>query len=751
MSLGSTLSKTIWPFSPQSIPNLLLWVDAADTTSYTPSTAITTCRNKGYSSGSLSVTGTVNATSTTINSLPTFAFAASAFMVCPSLAFLQTTRTAFVVVNIGASGTIRYFMVGGSNSLDTQFYSYSTDLELNYSGHNNYVAASPSPMFSTTSLLCGTTLSTNGGLFINGTAQTITNTLSPYATGTSTTQQLGASGTGTFTLGEAMIFDGAITDIQRQHIEGYLAKKWGLQALLPASHPYYNNATWGVSHPFNRTFSPPDISGCKLWLDGADSASITLSGSNVTAWADKSGNASNATATGTAGGITTSSAGVVFSGGASWMTIAGIAGTLTNTPFVVFVVETFTGNFASKSWFFGDDANTGVTDSTLTLGYRQGTGAANGHNGAYSMSFWADDLDDLNFTASSPTGVTRLWSNYLPTATNRNVRLNGAVDATHTNFTRLNAFATPVLGRANGLGYYYGTISEIIIYNQDIGVPQIQQVEQYLAWKWKLVSNLVPGHPGKTLPAFQTMFSPKSISGLQLWLDAADSTSITLSGSNVTAWADKSGNGRNGTATSTVTLGNNINGVQSMVLNRSGYFRGAISITTPGLTCFAVATTTLALPLSGSDQRLVSITAGAQLDYNNTQSAIVLFNQSTTSTIQTYRNNGGVVSNAIVQNVPFMVATQLDITNLLGTMWFNGSLSGTGGTATGNFAATAYGIANDAANQTGEYWQGYIGEIIMYNVILTTSQRQQVEGYLAQKWRLTANLPTTHAYKKNLS
>ena len=636
-------------------------------------------------------------------------------------------------------------MIGGSNSLDTQFYSYNTDLELNYSGHNNYVAASPSPMFSTTSLLCGTTLSTNGGLFINGTAQTITNTLSPYATGTSTTQQLGASGTGTFTLGEAMIFDGAITDIQRQHIEGYLAKKWGLQSLLPASHPYYNNATWGVSHPFNRTFQPPDISGCKLWLDGADSASITLSGSNVTAWADKSGNASNATATGTAGGITTSSAGVVFSGGASWMTIAGIAGTLTNTPFVVFVVETFTGNFASKSWFFGDDANTGVTDSTLTLGYRQGTGAANGHNGAYSMSFWADDLDDLNFTASSPTGVTRLWSNYLPTATNRNVRLNGAVDATHTNFTRLNAFATPVLGRANGLGYYYGTISEIIIYNQDIGVPQIQQVEQYLAWKWKLVSNLVPGHPGKTLPAFSTAFTPKSITGLSLWLDAADTLTITLSGSNVTVWKDKSGSGysavpNSGTVTQTTLNGNNVVNFGTAVMRADNFV-------------WSSSFTQIFVGYVATGDIIIDTLSGAYGDYVYTGNGALM-------NINTYATNSGVlqVNDSVAgsvapKNTWFIFSIGYGSTGtaainytLNGTVRTTTVFAGSGGSAT-NAALPLYIGGATAAFGTGVQF----AELIHFNVAISTSQRQQVEGYLARKWGLQSSLPSTHAYKENMS
>jgi hypothetical protein len=32
--------------------------------------------------------------------------------------------------------------------------------------------------------------------------------------------------------------------------------------------------------------------------------------------------------------------------------------------------------------------------------------------------------------------------------------------------------------------------------------------------------------------------------------------------------------------------------------------------------------------------------------------------------------------------------------------------------------------------------------------LLTTTQRQQVEGYLAWKWGLNASLPTTHPYYK---
>lgn len=41
------------------------------------------------------------------------------------------------------------------------------------------------------------------------------------------------------------------------------------------------------------------------------------------------------------------------------------------------------------------------------------------------------------------------------------------------------------------------------------------------------------------------VFDPSQVAGLALWLDAADSSTVITSGANVTAWNDKSGNGRN--------------------------------------------------------------------------------------------------------------------------------------------------------------------------------------------------------------
>jgi hypothetical protein len=45
------------------------------------------------------------------------------------------------------------------------------------------------------------------------------------------------------------------------------------------------------------------------------------------------------------------------------------------------------------------------------------------------------------------------------------------------------------------------------------------------------------------------------------------------------------------------------------------------------------------------------------------------------------------------------------------------------------------------------HWFGDIDEIIVTTAFLATFETQRIEGYLAHKWGLTANLPETHPYK----
>ena len=98
------------------------------------------------------------------------------------------------------------------------------------------------------------------------------------------------------------------------------------------------------------------------------------------------------------------------------------------------------------------------------------------------------------------------------------------------------------------------------------------------------------------------------------------------------------------------------------------------------------------------------------------------------------------------QNVPTLLTTVVT-----GTSNFV-FLNGTGATpvaTTGNFNIVNY-LIGGALGETGtQLLNGDVGEVLLYNIALTTLQRQQVEGYLAWKWELVGNLPASHPYKNS--
>lgn len=50
-------------------------------------------------------------------------------------------------------------------------------------------------------------------------------------------------------------------------------------------------------------------------------------------------------------------------------------------------------------------------------------------------------------------------------------------------------------------------------------------------------------------------------------------------------------------------------------------------------------------------------------------------------------------------------------------------------------------------NLGGEYFDGRMAELIFTDTVLSSSDREKVEGYLAHKWALTGNLDGGHPYK----
>jgi hypothetical protein len=102
---------------------------------------------------------------------------------------------------------------------------------------------------------------------------------------------------------------------------------------------------------------------------------------------------------------------------------------------------------------------------------------------------------------------------------------------------------------------------------------------------------------------------------------------------------------------------------------------------------------------------------------------------------------------------------QIDLDRVqLSTSWIDGATSniaingnapvtvGSGGAFTINGYTVGNNIATDDPNSP---LYGSISEIVVFNIALSKGQRQQIEGYLAWKWEIQAQLPSSHPYKNS--
>jgi hypothetical protein len=223
---------------------------------------------------------------------------------------------------------------------------------------------------------------------------------------------------------------------------------------------------------------------------------------------------------------------------------------------------------------------------------------------------------------------------------------------------------------------------------------------------------------------------------LALWLDAEDTASITLNGSTVSQWADKSGNGRNATQATaasqpTYTAADAVlNGKPSV---GSTTHLGLVGMVTPSLTArewlmvtaYDNGTTALFPPGGSAYPTLLSgpDSFGAERAGMGQVSTANWFEATSIWADLPYRNGAATASTTALP----MPASILR---------FSGASTVT----------QSWGIG---FNQTtaDRSWDGPIGEVIAVGATLSTANRQKLEGYLAHKWGLTANLPADHPYK----
>jgi hypothetical protein len=233
-------------------------------------------------------------------------------------------------------------------------------------------------------------------------------------------------------------------------------------------------------------WTPAAIS-TRLWLDAADTTSMTLNGATVSQWRDKSGNNRHAA-----------------------QSTAGSQPTLTSLGLNNKSVLTFDGTSDFFDLGTGLDFLAGVTHSAFIVikptTFNNIYGAANGSQGAgslhvgfngnnYRMNYWSNDYTPArttNFVAGSANLMNYIWTS----GSNKQILANGKSEASAT--------TTGVIGNMSGggrisnivgQGYIGGDIAEMIFLTGTVSATDREIMEGYLAHKWGLANNLPAVHP----------------------------------------------------------------------------------------------------------------------------------------------------------------------------------------------------------------------------------------------------------------
>ena len=246
------------------------------------------------------------------------------------------------------------------------------------------------------------------------------------------------------------------------------------------------------------------------------------------------------------------------------------------------------------------------------------------------------------------------------------------------------------------------------------------------------------------------------------WFDAADTATITRSGSTVTAWANK--------GTASMTFSANTGTVSSGTTTKNS--RNVVSFPTTSKLVSAATN----LGITGNDetifvvyQKRANMTSGGVISLmtannpnpgGNPNGFNLYYNQIVYGTDLTTSTNyydlfwtvcGGYCFTS-AGNIPsyspyvYQLLSIVVSTTNRGFWSFGGNNNGVGAGPGQYFAGCGDGYFTTTMtfNMGGSTVDWDLAEYIVYNRVLTTVERQQIEGYLSWKWSIP--LVTTHPY-----
>lgn len=724
------------PFQPIDVSGCSLWLDAADPTTLTTPVNVTGWNDKS---------GNGRHATFTVSNAPTYSAPAIQFSgvsqgLTTQLSASINTESGFVVAQFEGAGTIRTMLAASANGGRQFRVASGNTLSTVREGVAEVLTGGSNVPASTTLLAeyvnTGTTLTH----YLNGTSAA-SGAAAGYTGGLTT--RIGFRNNGTEGMNgsmyEVVVYSNAVSQSDRELVEGYLAWKWGTQASLPELHPYKSAAPVGAS--------PLDVSGCALWLDAADTATITLVTTKISQWLDKSGLSNVATESTLARRPTydITNKRVFFDSGSNQLMVINPAIRPTN---IFVVANTITSNVENHLLRKGNAAGSDLeyflrftSSNTLGGGYVTTTSTAGSIDREISTPRTTKQLVFMQWNGS----VIRLFQN--ATQLGADAALVGTQRTASSGATNLRIGASPPssdnTSAPNAATSLNGYIYELVLYNRPPSQTERQQIEAYLMDKWGLRPDLPLAHPYRLSLPSTPVFTPRQIPSCVLWLDAADWSTLTFTGSEVTTWIDKSGSGNNASNFPQRGATYSSNG---LVFSGSNSYGTQIQSRTSPQTRFIVGqhSSTTLMDLIGVEQvGSTGIHGVNSVLSNNIQRSIAW--------------GGTVVATGatLVQDTRFLYGATIVSQGAAGTnpIFLNGTqrgsntgtapnMNGNGRTMIGAYKSIGGGGANG-----GEFFIGTMNEVLIYARNLSVFERQLVEGYLATKWGLKPNLPTTHSFK----
>jgi hypothetical protein len=274
-----------------------------------------------------------------------------------------------------------------------------------------------------------------------------------------------------------------------------------------------------------------------------------------------------------------------------------------------------------------------------------------------------------------------------------------------------------------------------------------------------------------TTGVYTTINAPTDIAGLQVWLDGSDPNNGTLpvNGSTIGTWVDKvTGNLRSATPVNSAkkaiyrsagTVGGIKNTLGTMYFNNTPYkipytgisptytifsvFRAERGLLTSGLSMTPVTTNSSCYILSGGqecclyfgmmyDQFLTAVGVPPSTWYGMAVNTPATF----------------IRSQWVIATMQYSAATKTTTTFLNGITM---TPKGPDATAQNNGNAWNDFFIGQSATSADYRLQGYIGEILIYNSVLSTVDRKKVESYLSLKYGLGVAITRVYTFPTSIT